>query len=61
MTDTTLPALTPAQFRNPPILLAGTVDYDMYRAFRSQLMPRRTAGSCRSNCRRSAAIPRWRA
>ncbi len=29
--------LTPAQFRDPAILLAGPVDYDMYRSFRSQL------------------------
>jgi ATP-dependent protease ClpP protease subunit len=30
-------ALGAAQFRNPPILLAGTVDYDLYKRFREQL------------------------
>ena len=29
--------LQPADFRDPAILLAGSVDYDMYHSFRSQL------------------------
>ena len=29
--------LSAAAFRNPPILLAGTVDYEMYKTFRAQL------------------------
>ncbi|QAY77247.1 peptidase S14 [Sphingosinicella sp. BN140058] len=31
------PRLTPSDFRNPAVLLAGTVDYAMYEAFRTQL------------------------
>ena len=30
--------LTAAEFLNPPILLAGAVDYNMYNVFRSQLL-----------------------
>lgn len=33
----TLPPLDPAMFDAPAILLAGTVDYDMYARFRDQL------------------------
>jgi ATP-dependent protease ClpP protease subunit len=29
--------LTPAMFRSPAVLLSGSVDYDMYRSFRTQL------------------------
>ena len=35
--DDTLPALRPADFNGPAVLLAGEVDYEMYRAFREQL------------------------
>lgn len=35
--DETLPALQPADFNEPAVLLSGTVDYDMYRSFREQL------------------------
>lgn len=31
------PALQPADFNAPKVLLAGAVDYDMYRSFRDQL------------------------
>lgn len=31
------PPLSPADFENPAILLSGTVDYDMYRDFRTKL------------------------
>jgi hypothetical protein len=37
MTEPTPDALATAQFCNPPILLAGTVDYEMYKTFRAQL------------------------
>ncbi len=33
----TVPALTPADFHQPAVLLSGTVDYAMYQSFRSQL------------------------
>lgn len=35
--DETWPALKPADFKGPAVLLAGAVDYDMYRTFRDQL------------------------
>jgi len=34
-----LPLLTAPDFQNPQILLSGTVDYDMYRDFRTKLEP----------------------
>lgn len=37
MTEGLLGPLTAPQFLNPAILLAGTVDYEMYKAFREQL------------------------
>jgi ATP-dependent protease ClpP protease subunit len=37
MTARPLAAVPAPEFRNPPILLAGPVDYDMYRTFRQQL------------------------
>lgn len=30
-------SLSPTDFRNPAVLLSGTVDYEMYNSFRSQL------------------------
>ena len=38
------PRLTPADFRYPAILLAGTVDYAMYANFRGQLINAPTEG-----------------
>lgn len=35
--DEMTPALQPADFKGPAVLLAGAVDYEMYRAFRKQL------------------------
>ena len=36
--------LTPEQFRDPAVLLSGTVDYDMYKCFREQLALAPAAG-----------------
>lgn len=38
MTDNAPATLSAQDFRNPPILLSGTVDYQMYGAFRSALI-----------------------
>jgi ATP-dependent protease ClpP protease subunit len=37
MPDASPAPLASVQFRNPPILLAGSIDYEMYKAFRQQL------------------------
>ncbi|MES2495819.1 MAG: ATP-dependent Clp protease proteolytic subunit [Pseudomonadota bacterium] len=37
MSTSPLPPLSAADFQNPAILLSGTVDYDMYRDFRTKL------------------------
>jgi ATP-dependent protease ClpP protease subunit len=44
MTDITQTTLAANDFRNPPILLSGTVDYEMYANFRSQLAAAPTQG-----------------
>jgi hypothetical protein len=37
MTQTVQDALSAQDFRDPPVLLSGTVDYQMYSAFRETL------------------------
>jgi ATP-dependent protease ClpP protease subunit len=44
MPEDQCPPLSPAQFGAPAVLLAGTVDYEMYKQFRAQLEGAPTSG-----------------
>ena len=57
----TTPLLAAPDFKDPAIILSGTVDYDMYTASASNWPRRPNRGSSWSNSPPWAAIRKWRA